>query len=575
MGAGESGICIPRVMLRVAAMALGIMALAAVVVVPAAGRGASILHSSASLSARSAVDARLATILSPRQGGLVRRKVAWVVIRTSPDVKRFRVYLNGTPITARFSSPRNGVRTARVPVRRGINRILVDARSDRAREIGHVRFIAAARDSRLVTVQVGRSGGDPTDRARVQLPTRPSYLEVVVNGTPVSQTNDLADGLDGDHGIRPGLNTVQVTAATANGLYDSETKAFTIPVNQPVAAAGPPQGGQAGRPIMLDGGASKAGESGGALTYEWRVITQPDGANAQIRDANTAQPAIIADRPGSYTLQLEVSQQGAPAPSRDEVTVVAESQVDPIGWRLETIPATGDGIKVNGVVAQANGKSASGGNWVRLLILDNRTLEVKLAQSFNLGEESKLSQAIPDENSNQADHELVVLTGAGHRVTLTPSQVATLKSIWKKLGGTLKGFIPVGKNDPGFGGGAWSIVGQPGLSEGTAEQAYGIAAGPGESIGGMNGLLEKDQNNHYHFIFDQYVPFSTNVAPGGGGTTVRIGSTDYRPAGCPVPDFTWSLLHRAPSPKSTTRSSRPRIRAVGPIRRPSGISRPS
>lgn len=58
--------------------------------------------------------------------------------------------------------------------------------------------------------------------------------------------------------------------------------------------------------VALDGSASVA-PSGVTLTYAWVLSTRPDGSAAALTGANTATPAFVADRPGTYTAQLTVS----------------------------------------------------------------------------------------------------------------------------------------------------------------------------------------------------------------------------------------------------------------------------
>src|SRR5207253_9316599 len=43
------------------------------------------------------------------------------------------------------------------------------------------------------------------------------------------------------------------------------------------------------------------------LTYQWAIISQPEGSHAVLSSASAANPAFIADQPGTYIAQLMVN----------------------------------------------------------------------------------------------------------------------------------------------------------------------------------------------------------------------------------------------------------------------------
>lgn len=469
-------------------------------------------------------DPKLASIATPAHRGLVKSPTADVRVRTSPDVKHFQAYLDNKPVTRRFGPARDGVRTARLPVARGEHTVYVRARSDDRTDFDRARFTAARRKPGAVAVTTGGEG------PKMKLPEDASHVDARLNGEPVQDgAEESRDGLDADDGVRQGQNRLSVTAATPDGSYDTQTKTFSVPRDRPVAGAGRPADGQAGRPLALDATSSKPTATAKKLDYSWRVVKAPRGAKPKLEKAESARPRLRPDRNGRYTMELRVKERGGKKSARDTVQAFVAPKIDPIGWRLETIPAGGKGIQLNGKVPSVGGSSASGGNWVQFVVLDGKTLEVKVARGYNTGDAAALKQAV---NTGVPQGHLAILTGAGNRVNLSGSQASVLRAAWKRFGGTLQNF---GNVNQGFASGQWSIVGKPGLPEGAADQSFNLAAGETQvppqqrqGRGGMSGLLEADRHNFYTFVYDQFVPIDT-VVPNtpDNKSQIRVGSQTY------------------------------------------------
>jgi hypothetical protein len=70
--------------------------------------------------------------------------------------------------------------------------------------------------------------------------------------------------------------------------------------------AGPDQTVAVGTTVHLDG--SRSYDIGGAaLTFRWSFPTRPPGSAATLSDPSAVQPTFVADRGGTYTVQLIVN----------------------------------------------------------------------------------------------------------------------------------------------------------------------------------------------------------------------------------------------------------------------------
>lgn len=87
----------------------------------------------------------------------------------------------------------------------------------------------------------------------------------------------------------------------------------------PLAHAGPSQTVALGNTVILNGSASSSPTGGGALSYSWAFVSRPQGSIASLNNASSVNPTFIADAPGSYTLQLTVT--NSVASSRAAVTI--------------------------------------------------------------------------------------------------------------------------------------------------------------------------------------------------------------------------------------------------------------
>lgn len=91
----------------------------------------------------------------------------------------------------------------------------------------------------------------------------------------------------------------------------------------PIADAGPDRSGKRGQEIVLDGTASRE-RRGGELAFRWSIEAKPEGSAPLLKHADTATPALRADRDGAYLLSLVVDN-GSRSSEPVTTTVVIDS----------------------------------------------------------------------------------------------------------------------------------------------------------------------------------------------------------------------------------------------------------
>lgn len=123
----------------------------------------------------------------------------------------------------------------------------------------------------------------------------------------------------------PGTYVVSLVVTDEDELPSNPDEVTISSQNAPPNAdAGPDQGTFVGNLVSLNGSASNDPDFD-LITFSWTLITQPAGSTATLSDADTATPTFVPDLPGSYVVELIVSDPFV-ASAPDQVIVVITTE---------------------------------------------------------------------------------------------------------------------------------------------------------------------------------------------------------------------------------------------------------
>lgn len=130
-----------------------------------------------------------------------------------------------------------------------------------------------------------------------------------------------------------------------------------VPLEAPTAVAGSNQSNQVLQTIHLDGSASFAPNTpSSSLLYSWSFASTPMGSNAVLTGANTATPSFTADLPGTFVVELVVTDPNTGLQSMPSQVTVSSTYVPPTanaGMPQTTL--VGKTISLNGSATELNG----------------------------------------------------------------------------------------------------------------------------------------------------------------------------------------------------------------------------
>jgi len=119
-----------------------------------------------------------------------------------------------------------------------------------------------------------------------------------------------------------------ITLTVSNGTASSTSSVTVSTINtKPVANPGPNQTVNIGSTVVLNGSGS-SDVDGDPLTYAWTLTQKPTGSSAVLSGANTVNPTFVADRRGTYTVQLIVND-GKENSDAKSVTITVQGNTQP------------------------------------------------------------------------------------------------------------------------------------------------------------------------------------------------------------------------------------------------------
>ena len=124
----------------------------------------------------------------------------------------------------------------------------------------------------------------------------------------------------------------------------------------PVAVAGADQAIHAGDVVTLDGSSSTDDNTVSAsLAYEWTLSTKPTGSSAALTGAATSAPTFLADKTGTYTATLIVTDEAGLASAIDEVTISSDNLAPTANAGVDLVTAIGRSTTITGTATDPDG----------------------------------------------------------------------------------------------------------------------------------------------------------------------------------------------------------------------------
>ncbi len=113
-------------------------------------------------------------------------------------------------------------------------------------------------------------------------------------------TSSLKADVEGDYTVKVTVSDgVEVISSTSTFYFFYENVA-------PLAYFEPPFYTYVGHQVQIDGSASSDG-NGEPLTYQWTLLSKPEGSQATFDDATAVKPSFVADLAGTYRYSLTVN----------------------------------------------------------------------------------------------------------------------------------------------------------------------------------------------------------------------------------------------------------------------------
>ncbi|MDH3342470.1 MAG: PKD domain-containing protein, partial [Gammaproteobacteria bacterium] len=177
----------------------------------------------------------------------------------------------------------------------------------------------------------------------------------------ISECTDIIDILNAGQSVTSSMDCpAAITTGTAyarvdvddniveydesNNVSDAVAWTATAPPTQPVANAGSDILVATNTLYSLDGSSSTIA-NGDTLSYQWSIVSQPDGSTASLINATLVNPNFTPDIDGQYVFSLVVSDALATS-APDTVTITATSNMDMPDFSIMLDSVSGNGSTI-------------------------------------------------------------------------------------------------------------------------------------------------------------------------------------------------------------------------------------
>jgi RHS repeat-associated protein len=159
---------------------------------------------------------------------------------------------------------------------------------------------------------------------------------------------------------KTGTYKVQLTVCDGYSTSAPSTVTIASQIMPPVANAGSSQTVSLGATVQLDGSGS-TDPAGLALTYAWSFVSKPSGSTATLSSSSAVKPTFVADKSGSYTVELIVTDKYSS--STPSTVLISTQLVPPVAnaGPNQTVPS--------GTTVQLDGSKSTDANGLPLTYL--------------------------------------------------------------------------------------------------------------------------------------------------------------------------------------------------------------
>ena len=426
--------------------------------------------------------------------------------------------------------------------------------------------------------------GSPV-RVSVRAAWKARKLRVRLNGrslspefrrAPIRKHHIRTVRVSASHGLRYGKNVLRVSRKRFGRKRKRDKVTFSVPRHRPLVGAGRDRRVEVGRPVQLNGRASRARNAprGGAarkatppgtpagLKMRWRLVRKPAGSKAKLRNfadgnqpadddltgtenpvAQPARPRIKLDKPGRYVSKLVVTDRGVRSVADRVVTTAL------VGTPLVPVDTAAtvhgqQGIAVGYHPAEQGGRAPNGpnerffplgdGDLLQLVVLDRRSLET--VDSWSGPASGQSIAELTSRLKQYEDNRLAIVTAWCH--LSGPPDSRGCDQWWKfHIDGATQKLV----NTPGQGvnliggtrrspaqlqcctlenGDQLSWIGVPGFSPGDAWEAEGP-----EVPASLDGFLSPDSNENYAYMGTS--PTTFDLGPDGQSVSMTLGPSEF------------------------------------------------